>query len=177
MAANYYIDLAGIGSGNTLAAPGDVALGDNRFLWQKPSSIEAQTPAGWWTTPPVQKAAIGLGTVAVIGVLYYLFKTGRLARNPFAAEVPGPFGGGFVEPDGTYVPSKLASELVMLEAQLDSAIDAYNQGRATIGKVNALQKKVGAVKKKMASAARSYRAAKGRYVWSVHPQKARVKKR
>lgn len=162
MAANYYIDLAGIGSGNTLAAPGDVALGDNRFLWQKPSSIEAQTPAGWWTTPPVQKAAIGLGTVAVIGVLYYLFKTGRLARNPFAAEVPGPFGGGFVEPDGTYVPSKLASELVMLEAQLDSAIDAYNQGRGSVRKINALRKAVGAVKKKMASAARSYRASQGR---------------
>ena len=161
MAANYYIDLAGIGSGNTLAAPSDVSLGKNRFLWQKPSSIDAATPAGWWTTPPATKAAMGLGTVAVIGVLYYLFKTGRLARNPFAAEVDGPHGGGFVEPDGTYVPTKLASQLVMLEASLDSAIDGYNQGRGGTAKIKKLQKQVGAVKSKMASAARSYRASQG----------------
>ena len=50
----------------------------------------------------------------------------------------------------------------MLEASLDSAIDGYNQGRGGTAKIKKLQKQVGAVKSKMASAARSYRASQGR---------------
>jgi hypothetical protein len=69
----YGTQLHSIG-GAALSPLGSKTVGDSEWMWQDPSSIGVTLPNNWYTNDTVQKAGIGLGTVALAyAAWYYLY--------------------------------------------------------------------------------------------------------
>jgi hypothetical protein len=64
--------------GAALSPLGAKTVGDSEYMWQDPSSIGVTMPKGWYTNDTAQKAGIGLGTVALAYLAWYLlYKKGK----------------------------------------------------------------------------------------------------